>query len=513
MRSFFKKYHKWIGLFACFFIIMFAFSGIVLNHRKALSHIDIPRSVLPASYHYSNWNNGAVRGTIRLGGDSVLLYGSAGMLLSDTLHTSFSEFNSGLSDGADNRIVSRVVSTPDSQRYAITTFDLYRLGKDNRWESVTTLAGIDERLSDLTVKGDTLVVLTRSKVYQASCPYTSFSSHEISAPEGYEPEVSLFRTFWLLHSGELFGLPGQIFVDILGILLIVLSLTGLAFTFIPKLVRYRRKKQKAIKSAMNALKLSIRWHNKIGVLFLIFFLVLGISGTFLRPPLLIAIIRSNVKPIPGSVLDDPNPWRDKLRNLRYDADASDWILYTSSGFFSLASLDAVPKPVAYSPPVSVMGINSLESVPNGWSVGSFSGLYVWDRANDVIVDHSTGAVVPKKRKPAGRPVFYNQVSGYSRDFALNKEVIFRYDKGADSPKDSPFAEMPALLKKGRLSLWHTCLEIHVGRAYSPVIGPFSDLFIFLFGLLFIFLLISGYIVYRRSYKKKRKKSGRERAVS
>lgn len=510
MNRAFKKYHKWIGLFVCFFIILSALSGIVLNHRRAVSRIDIPRSALPASYGYTNWNNGAVKGTIRLGGDSVLLYGTAGMLLSDTLHRSFAAFNAGLLTGADNRIVNRVVSTPDEQQYAITTFDLYRLGADNRWENLTARAGIDERISDLTVKGDTLVVLTRSKVYHAAYPYLSFHSHEIKEPEGYVAKTSLFRTFWLLHSGELFGLPGQLLVDFLGVLLIVMCLTGIAFTFIPKLVRYRRKKQLAIKPAMNALKLSIKWHNKVGALFLVLFLVLGITGTFLRPPLLIAIIRSDVKPLPGSVLDDPNPWRDKLRNLRYDANTSDWLLYTSSGFFSLASLDAVPRPVAYTPPVSVMGINCMEPAPNGWTVGSFSGLFSWDRVNGVITDRQTGEVVPKKRKPAGRPVFNNQVSGYSRDFSAGKEIVFSYNTGAQTSDGSAFAEMPEILKKGRLSLWHTALEIHVGRAYNPVIGPFSDLFIFLFGLLFTFILISGYIVYRHSYKRNRKRGAKSR---
>lgn len=33
MKNFWKKYHKWVGLFFSFFILMFCFSGIVLNHR------------------------------------------------------------------------------------------------------------------------------------------------------------------------------------------------------------------------------------------------------------------------------------------------------------------------------------------------------------------------------------------------------------------------------------------------------------------------------------------------
>ena len=37
MKNFWKKYHKWVGLFFSFFILMFCFSGIVLNHRTLLA--------------------------------------------------------------------------------------------------------------------------------------------------------------------------------------------------------------------------------------------------------------------------------------------------------------------------------------------------------------------------------------------------------------------------------------------------------------------------------------------
>ena len=61
MKNFWKKYHKWVGLFFSFFILMFCFSGIVLNHRTLFSKAEVSRNWMPESYHYKNWNNGIIR--------------------------------------------------------------------------------------------------------------------------------------------------------------------------------------------------------------------------------------------------------------------------------------------------------------------------------------------------------------------------------------------------------------------------------------------------------------------
>ncbi len=462
--------------------------------------MDISRKLLPSSYRYENWNNGAVKGSIRLSPDSILIYGGAGVWLTDALHTSFRDYNTGLKTGADNRIISRIVRTENHEIYAAGAFDLYKLTSEGAWKNITKKTGIEERISDLAVKKDTLVALTRSYAYVSSLPYEQFTPIELSRASGHSSKVSLFRTFWTLHSGELFGLPGKLFVDALGILLIILCVTGIIFTFFPGIIKRKKKKNLPAKKSINALKVSIRWHNKIGAVFLLFFLVLAFSGMFLRPPLLISIIRSEVKPVPGSILDNDNPWHDKLRCLRYDSIGNDWILYSSSGFYRLNELTSVPEKIQKTPPVSVMGVTVLEPDESGWLVGSFSGLYYWDRRSGLTVDCYTGKTVVAKPL-SGRPVFNHTVNGYVSDFP-GKKIIFEYGKGAQTMSaGNNFAPMPETIKQGRMSLWHTCLEIHVGRAYQPFIGPFSDLFVFLAGLTLSFILLSGYLVYRRKYRK------------
>ena len=62
-----------------------------------------------------------------------------------------------------------------------------------------------------------------------------------------------------------------------------------------------------------------------------------------------------------------------------------------------------------------------------------------------------------------------------------------------------------IFRDARMSLWHLSLEIHVERIYTFLPGILSDLFIFLSGVIFLIILITGYIIYRRHHKKRKKK--------
>jgi hypothetical protein len=69
MIKIFRKYHKWLGVIFAYIILSFVFSGIILNHRNALSVIDVNRKLLPKEYRYQNWNNAAVKSTLRISSD------------------------------------------------------------------------------------------------------------------------------------------------------------------------------------------------------------------------------------------------------------------------------------------------------------------------------------------------------------------------------------------------------------------------------------------------------------
>ncbi len=497
-----RKWHKWLGLIFAFFFIMFSISGILLNHRRAISSIDVPRSALPADYRYENWNNGSVKGTLALSADSILMYGGSGVWLTDSVGVQFRQYTTGMKSGIDNQITSGMVITPGKEVFAATTFGLYRLEREkDTWNDLSGLIDNHERLTDLVVKGDSLILLSRSNIFVSVPPYQQFETIVLPPPEGFERKASLFRTLWTLHSGELFGIAGQLFVDMLGVIGIILSVTGILLTLYLGIIKRRKKKQMPVKAQSNVYRTSLKWHNKPGVWLFFFFMILVVSGTFLRPPFLIAIIRAKVPTIPGTMLHKDNTWHDKLRTLRYDGYEQNWILYTSDGFFTLQEFDDVPTKMNQAPPISVMGVTVMQQIDSTqWLAGSFSGLYYWNRHTG----ESINAFTMQKEAPRrpGPPTLTNAVSGYSSDFG-SKLVVFDYAKGARMlHSDSSFVPMPDLMSKGRMSLWHLSLEVHVGRIYAPILGVVTDLFIFLSGVIFSIIFISGWIVYRRRYRKR-----------
>ena len=173
-----------------------------------------------------------------------------------------------------------------------------------------------ERIADLEIKDDKLLVLTRHYLLE-SINGQNFRKIQLPEPANYQRKTGLFNTFWELHSGELFGLAGKLFVDLLGLVTILLSVTGLLHFFFPKWIKRRKRKAKSTTSLVNSKKKNLHWHNVVGYVFAAFLLINTFSGMHLRPPLLIAIANKQVGIIPGTHLDSPNPWFDKLRRIHW----------------------------------------------------------------------------------------------------------------------------------------------------------------------------------------------------
>ena len=148
---------------------------------------------------------------------------------------------------------------------------------------------------------------------------------------------------------------GKLIVDLVALLLAFLCLSGFVIWLLPKWIRRRRNKGLWQKG----LRWNFRWHDRWGRYALPLLVFITLTGFALRPPLLLAVVRIATPPIPGSLLDSPNPWQDKLRALRWDANRSDWLLSTSDGFYSLTDFRHQPVREAQAPAVSVMGINVL----------------------------------------------------------------------------------------------------------------------------------------------------------
>ena len=478
-----RKQHKWLGLGMAFFMLMFCLSGVLLNHRSLISHVDVSRKYLPSRYEFKNWNGGLLRGTLPIDSLQLLLYGNGGIWLTNSKASYFKDFNEGLPSGADFRQIRNVIKIsakqsspndsvdpyePDNIIFALSPFALYRYGLHGAWHEVRMPLAEDEKLTDVACHGDTLVVLSREFVYTSLPPYTSFSRLQLQAPDGYDGHVSLFRTIWLLHSGELFGTPGKLFVDCIALVLVMLCLTGLVF--------WLRPKHKLL------LKHSLLLHDRLGRYTIVLTLLIALTGWCLRPPVMIALVMGKTPALLGTTLHSPNPWHDKLRMLSYDEACHDWLLSTSEGFYSMSLDGGVVRKIDSAPPVSVMGLNVLQKDKSGkWLCGSFSGLFVWDRRHATSIDYFTHKPAPKT---SGPPFGKKAIAGMSQDFQV--PVVAEYYEGTS------FAPQPATMNHLPMSLWNVALEVHSGRLFIGSIATY--VFIFVMGLLAIWCLWSGYSV-------------------
>ena len=540
-----KKYHRWLGLVLSVFMLVFCVSGIILNHREVFSGCEVSRKWLPASYHIKNFNNGVVKGTVVKKSaahslssencDSVLAYGCAGVFLTDSRLSTWQDFNAGLPESIDERNVRHVVKAKDGSLWCAALRDVYRYDENShRWKKVE-LPGNEERIMDVALAKDgmTVVALTRSRVFTI-VPFVQYgeivkigkSSSEtyrveskiIPAPKKYEPKTTLFKLVWHLHSGEFFGLPGKLVVDAIALVLIVLSITGVLLFILPYGIR--RAKKLAAKARMKRLgkqfAWNMKWHNKIGYVTIVLTLWIAITGMCLRPPLMVPLVLSK---LPQAVGEDGNVWQDKLRAIRWDAVQGDWLVSTSEGFLRVdEDFSQAPKmlPDDECPKLSPMGVTVWESDgKGGWIVGSFRGIYRWNPVNhslNQILDYFTGK---PSEETSMIPISDNLVCGYSEDFLGGKPLVFDFAKGVedakgqavalcnDEPKISRNEESMSdlICETAPMSLWNVALELHVGRCYSPFLGPLSDLFVFLSGLLITLVLLSGYIISHRRRKK------------
>lgn len=497
--------------------------------------------------------------------DSVLAYGCAGIFLTDSRLSTWQDFNAGLPESIDERNVRHVVKAKDGSLWCAALRDVYRYDENShRWKKVE-LPGNEERIMDVALGKNSIqvVALTRSRIFEitpiasnidvSESPSSLASSAKggvsekspdifekksggfsekvgtflgkyrveskiIPAPKKYEPKTTLFKLVWHLHSGEFFGLPGKLVVDAIALVLIVLSITGILLFILPYGIR--RAKKLAAKDRMKRLgkqfAWNMKWHNKIGYVTIVLTLWIAITGMCLRPPLMVPLVLSK---LPQAVGEDGNVWQDKLRAIRWDAVQGDWLVSTSEGFLRVdEDFSQAPKmlPDDECPKLSPMGITVWESDgKGGWIVGSFRGIYRWNPVNhssNQILDYFTD-------KPSVEtsmiPISDNLVCGYSEDFLGGKPLVFDFAKGVEDAKGQAVALCNDEPKKSRneesmsdlicvtapMSLWNVALELHVGRCYSPFLGPLSDLFVFLSGLLITLVLLSGYIISHRRRKK------------
>lgn len=497
-----RKYHKWPSLIIGFFLLLFAASGILMNHRDWFSNINFPRQLLPPDYQYKNWNLAAVKGNVALDDSSFLMYGNIGIYRTDKQFSTFTDFNEGLGKGMDKRKIFSILHSEAGDLYAGTLFGLFRYNQESKeWESFT-LPEKSPRVVRVEQHESQILVLTRSHLYTFSDGADQIIS-EIPIPkaENDDGKASLFRTLWIIHSGELMGLPGKILVDLVGLGLIFITLSGFYYTLLPSMARRSGEKLKKKLKRIN--RFSINWHNKLGVYGIVFLLITTITGMFLRPPLLIPIAYSRVKAIPGSSLDHVNPWHDKLRDIITDSASNSLIVSTSEGFYRFTPGDSLSRTFQVQPEVSVMGITAFEHLPEGGLlVASFSGLYRWQPEFEIVTDYVTG--LPARTGARGNPFGALALSGVITENGKPLAMI-DYQAGLIPLNKSKLKpQMPEHIRKLPVSLWNLSLEVHTGRIFSVILSDFYILYVPLMGLTTLLIIITGLWMWLKMRKRSKK---------
>jgi len=495
MYKFFRKIHKWVGVIIALLIIIFSLSGIILNHRQIFSSVDIKRSILPKEYQYKNWNNAAVRATLKVGTNRFLVYGNIGIWQTDSSFVQFNDFNVGLPQGIDNRKIFKVLST-EKALLAGTLFGLYGFNPaKKRWTKIL-LPVYEENVVDILQKGDSTFVMTRSNLL-VSTNLKQFEIIKLPQPKNYDNKVGLFKTLWVIHSGEIYGVAGKLLVDLVALVFILLSIGGVILFFSKKELK-KNKSDKAKRDKWKKThKWNLKWHNRIGWITGLFLFVTTLTGIFLRPPLLIAIANSRVNKIPGTELATLNPWFDVLRRIVFIPDQNIYIVSTSEGFYYFdKGFKMEAKLFDPQPPASIMGVTELECLDkDDLMVGSFEGLFKWNYKTGEVYD------LIKKQKyirptKIGPPIGDYKISGFSTDFH-NQNIAFDYEKGGmNINKGVDFSVMPEnVIEKSPVSLWNLALEIHTGRIYGAFLGIFYILVVPLVGILLLFTLITGIVLW------------------
>ncbi len=499
-----RKYHKWPSLIVGLFILLFCVSGIVMNHRSIFASLDFPRFLMPGNYHYQNWNLASIKGFVTLSDSSVLAYGNIGIWKTDKHFSQFSDFNTGFPKGIDHRKTFTIVQSNNNRLFAGTLFGLFEFDfKEASWNEINLPSG-SPRIVKVLEKDNDLIILTRSEMYKMPLTGNQISETlHIPAPAGHDGKVGMFRTLWVVHSGEIFGLTGKLIVDLVGLAVIFMTLTGFFYTFLPKFAKklsdnVRKKLQKTNRKTIN-------WHTLIGVYGIPVLLITVITGMFLRPPLLIPIVNKQIAAIPGTLLAHENVWHDKLRDAVFDTTLNAYIISTSEGFIEYSNKDGKEQTrfLQSQPPVSVMGINAFEQLnDNEYLVASFSGIYRWNTHNGLSTDMITG--MPVVGQGDGNPFGAVAVAGvYIKD--KNLMAILDYGSGWMNIKPHQKPTMPASISSQPISWWNLALEIHTGRIFAFLVGDFYILYVPLMGIAVLVILITGFLMYWKSRVKKKKK--------
>lgn len=240
-----REWHRKLGIMAAFFLIFLSLSGIALNHTDALSlaHSPIRSSVLldhygispPNDVRFFGNNNLVVTNELVWLANQVLLESAAKIIAITPL-----TFN-------EQQLLA-VVSTEQLLFYSESGELVDQLGEESGFPLGATDVGIID--GQLIIKSGAETLQYNSEQYSWQESHSSKKVKWVAANTASERDIEgaklNYRAQYLTveriildaHSGRILGTFGVLFMDVIAILLILLSVSGMYIW-----LRYARSKR------------------------------------------------------------------------------------------------------------------------------------------------------------------------------------------------------------------------------------------------------------------------------
>jgi uncharacterized iron-regulated membrane protein len=496
-----KQLHKLLALAAFIYFFWMGLSGIALNHPQQLREFSLPNRIMPDNYQYHDWNRMSWRDAAFSRRNDKLLYvaGKEGVWKSfDQGHT-FTSLSDNFPTSAYDKDTFSILPADHDHRetlFAGTRSGLFYLQQE-KWHRVTHPLLKKEPVIELIQVDQQILAFTRSAAFKADITEIPplFTPLPLPRKVDQTPRIPLFRWLRKVHDGSIFGFKGRLLVDLIGFLLLFLVLSGGVTWYV---ITGKRRHRKPI-FAGKIFALNYRWHLKLGIIGALFIAVTALSGAFSHPPLLLTIIRLST---PSSLLPQKhsvNPWDEQIQKAAYLKSRKRLIIATKQGLFSGpidGSRNFIKLPDTM--PIHGMGVQVFESLDdNRLLVGSFSGLFLWDTAQQIVLQLKAK---PRGNAPDwGRPIMVSGAAVYNGEPLL----AIDYESGIKPlrRREQLIPTMPnAIKEQSRISLWHALFELHNGRIFEQYIGPFYWLITPVGGILLCIILASGCLLWlRRRY--------------
>ncbi|HID22760.1 MAG TPA: PepSY domain-containing protein [Planctomycetaceae bacterium] len=481
--------HRYLGLLLFLYLAMQGVTGVLLNHPMLISGFSVPRWMVPSSYRIANWNRGSLRTVVFSEHDPSLgfLAGTEGVWKTTDGGVTFQSMASGYPRSRAERRTNHILLLEDvapARLLAATRNGLYACSlEDEAWQRVPLGEGVENVRKILRIE-DRVVVFTDSHAYE-STPVTGAGSlsfrpvHLARKRSGQEEGIRLVKLMFGLHSGEIWGLPGRLLIDVVGVGLVFLSVSGIYMWYFPWARRRSsrgpgQKRQEGVTIRPRLYWWLYKYHLYVGVWTMIFLVVIAGTALFMPPsPLVSLVLRTKIprQYWPGPLPSDP--WHENIGNAAYDPARKEILIEVRGALWRGPADFSGPFAKDESRlPVGAMGTNVMEvGNDGGLLIGSFSGLYECRPDGGPPIDLSTGK--PRDPGESRGPFGRWRVAGYFETPA-GERFVATHNEGLVAIGDAQPGErfqMPDEMVEGyRMPLWNFLFEVHNGRIVRDWIG-------------------------------------------